>query len=495
MDAGPDELVAHIDRGRYAGGDAQGVVRIASLAIEAARLHDRARGARSLPRAVLRRPGPAGNRPLGRADLTIALRFPEEAGIEHANGGGTLEVRPGPAASIVRGRHGLPTGGGGPLSLVDGRIGFEGVALRFPADDGQPDGRPSNRSLGAGLRLRADVEGPDGGRPPFPEHRRRDRRAARTPGARWERRRQRPPRRRVGRSRRDRSVLDGGNPLGRGGVRKRARDRRHPRGRLHLPAATRLRRRGQPLAGRHRPLPRGRGPAHARPPGRGARVSAGAIPRLPGPRLPGRGARDRELSDGRVDEVPDGRRPHQRVPGGDLGAGDSARHRPRPLLARKVRARRRARRNRRRNGRRQRRAQHRRQDLRGALRRRRHRAPRDHRPEGLLRTRLREAVVPGRGLGKDRPAGPDGDREPRGGDALRPPRPGRLGAEAGGEDRLGRAHRIRRGAGAVDSHGAGESLRPRRPKISVALDARDLAALLLFTPLEVAPGRGGALGV
>jgi autotransporter translocation and assembly factor TamB len=32
-------------------------------------------------------------------------------------------------------------------------------------------------------------------------------------------------------------------------------------------------------------------------------------------------------------------------------------------------------------------------------------------------------------------------------------------------------------------------------KISVALDARDLAALLLFTPLEVAPGRGGALAV
>ncbi len=132
VDAGPGELVAHIDRGRYAGGDAQGVVRIASLATKP-RVFTIALEGRGLALerffADLDLPGTGLS---GDADLTIALRFPEEAGIEHANGGGTLEVRPGRAASIVPGRHGLPTGGGGPLSLVDGRIGFEGVALQFP---------------------------------------------------------------------------------------------------------------------------------------------------------------------------------------------------------------------------------------------------------------------------------------------------------------------------------------------------------------------------
>jgi hypothetical protein len=132
VDAGPAELVAHIDRSRYAGGEAQGVIRIASLAAKP-RVFTIALEGRglSLERFFgdLKLPGIGLS---GAADLTIALRFPEESGIEHADGGGSLEVRPGPAASLVRGRQGLPTGGGGPLSLVDGRIGFEGVALRFP---------------------------------------------------------------------------------------------------------------------------------------------------------------------------------------------------------------------------------------------------------------------------------------------------------------------------------------------------------------------------
>lgn len=127
-----EELVAHIDRGRYAGGSAQGVVRIASL-VARPRLFTIALEGRdlSLERffADLKLPGTGLS---GTADVTLALRFAEEAGIEHANGGGTLEVRPGPAVSLVSGRHGLPTGGGGPLSVVDGRIGFEGVTLRFP---------------------------------------------------------------------------------------------------------------------------------------------------------------------------------------------------------------------------------------------------------------------------------------------------------------------------------------------------------------------------
>jgi len=132
VDAAPDELVAHIDRGRYAGGEAQGIVRIASLAQKPRVFTIALEGKQLSIERFFADLKLAGTGLSGAADLTIALRFPEEAGIEHANGGGTLEIRPGPAASLVRGRHGLPTGGGGPLSLVDGRIGFEGVTLRFP---------------------------------------------------------------------------------------------------------------------------------------------------------------------------------------------------------------------------------------------------------------------------------------------------------------------------------------------------------------------------
>jgi TamB, inner membrane protein subunit of TAM complex len=132
VDARPAELVARIEKAAYAGADASGVVRIASLASKPRgfTIALEGRGV-SLERffADLKLPGIGLS---GAADLTLALRFPDEAGIEHANGGGTIEIRPGPASSIVRGRHGLPTGGGGPLSVVDGRIGFEGVTLRLP---------------------------------------------------------------------------------------------------------------------------------------------------------------------------------------------------------------------------------------------------------------------------------------------------------------------------------------------------------------------------
>ena len=44
-----------------------------------------------------------------------------------------LSIEPGRGVSIVRGRFGIPIGGGGELAVVDGRIGFEGTAFRFPA--------------------------------------------------------------------------------------------------------------------------------------------------------------------------------------------------------------------------------------------------------------------------------------------------------------------------------------------------------------------------
>jgi hypothetical protein len=132
VDARPEELVAKIERASYAGGDATGVVRIASL-VSKPRLFTVALEGRglSLERFFtdLDLPGTGLS---GAADVTLALRFPEQAGIEHADGGGMLELHPGPAASIVPGRHGLPTGGGGPLSIADGVIGFEGVVLKLP---------------------------------------------------------------------------------------------------------------------------------------------------------------------------------------------------------------------------------------------------------------------------------------------------------------------------------------------------------------------------
>ena len=79
----------------------------------------------------------------GGATLSIALRW-GEGGLEGADGGATLEIKPGPATSLVRGRFGIPTGGGGTLSIVDGRIGFDGTIFRFPA---------SSLELTGGLRI------------------------------------------------------------------------------------------------------------------------------------------------------------------------------------------------------------------------------------------------------------------------------------------------------------------------------------------------------
>ena len=132
VDARPEELVAKIEKAVYAGADASGVVRIASLASKPRAFTIALEGRGVLLERFFADLDLPGIGLSGSADLTVALRFPEEAGIEHASGGGSIDIRPGPASSIVRGRHGIPTGGGGPLSIVDGRIGFEGVTLRMP---------------------------------------------------------------------------------------------------------------------------------------------------------------------------------------------------------------------------------------------------------------------------------------------------------------------------------------------------------------------------
>ena len=131
--ARPEALLARIERARYAGGEATGVFRIENIAgkgpqpmtlvLDAKRI--------SMERffADLKLPGTGLS---GGASLTASLRW-GAAGLERANGGATLSIEPGPASSLVRGRFGVPVSGGGALTIVDGRIGFEGTTFRFPA--------------------------------------------------------------------------------------------------------------------------------------------------------------------------------------------------------------------------------------------------------------------------------------------------------------------------------------------------------------------------
>ncbi len=129
--ARPEVLFAQIEQIGYAGGKASGVLRIGNIVgkPQPMTLQIDGRGI-----SVERFFGDIGLRGTGlsaSANLQLALRW-GEAGLEHADGGGAIEIEPGPAASLVRGRFGMPTGGGGPIAVVKGRMGLEGVTLRFP---------------------------------------------------------------------------------------------------------------------------------------------------------------------------------------------------------------------------------------------------------------------------------------------------------------------------------------------------------------------------
>lgn len=132
--ARPEALIASIERARYAAGVATGSLRIENLAASPGRpqpmtLTLDAKGL-SLERffADIGLPGTGLS---GVAALRAALRW-AEGGLARANGGATLSIEAGPASSLVRGRFGIPTSGGGSLAVVDGRIGFSAMPLRFP---------------------------------------------------------------------------------------------------------------------------------------------------------------------------------------------------------------------------------------------------------------------------------------------------------------------------------------------------------------------------
>ena len=131
--ARPATLVARFEKLRYAGGAASGALQIDNLTGSGARPMsltfdiagislERFFGDLKLPGTGL----------AGAATLSASLRW-GDSGIEHANGGAVLSIDPGRAVSIVPGRFGVPTGCSGTLTVVDGRIGFEGTTFRFPA--------------------------------------------------------------------------------------------------------------------------------------------------------------------------------------------------------------------------------------------------------------------------------------------------------------------------------------------------------------------------
>ncbi len=244
-----------------------------------------------------------------------------------------------------RGRFGVPTSGGGALAIVNGRIGLEGVTLRFPQ---------SSIELRAGLRIgvwqpdfdfQLALAGLVGDRPGLPELHGGRRRKAGATRPRRQRRDCGTSRRHVGRARCDRADRRRGRALFRGPLRQHPRLGGDARGSVLLPSPPRLRRRREPRPRGDGPLPAGARPAEVRSRGLHARISAATVAAIPGARLPRPGSGDREPSRRREPAGRGhGRRADRALQRRRLGAEDLARHGHRPLRARPLRARRSARR-------------------------------------------------------------------------------------------------------------------------------------------------------
>jgi hypothetical protein len=138
-------LLASIERASYAGGRAAGVLRIGNLTGDEEKAFTLSIDGKGISFerffADVDLPGIGLT---STADLLVTLRWREGAGLERADGGGSLTLHPGPARSIVAGRHGLPASGSGGLSVVGGKIGFEGFVMRLPQ---------STVELSGGLRI------------------------------------------------------------------------------------------------------------------------------------------------------------------------------------------------------------------------------------------------------------------------------------------------------------------------------------------------------
>jgi len=123
VSAGADGLTVYIERGGFDGGEVEGALTISrfdrapqefGLVVDARRISvERFFGNIDLP----------GTRLAGGADVALALRW-RGGDIEHADGGGRLEISPAGA--------GVPVAGGGPVAVRKGFIDLENVQLRFP---------------------------------------------------------------------------------------------------------------------------------------------------------------------------------------------------------------------------------------------------------------------------------------------------------------------------------------------------------------------------
>jgi autotransporter translocation and assembly factor TamB len=129
-----DALIARIDRGRYAGGQASGALRIADLDGQQVPMTLTLEGNGISVETFFSDLDMPGTGLSGLADLELALSWGRQ-GIRTADGGGRIDIRAGTAASQVRGRFGLPVSGGGPVSVADGAIRFEGAEFRFPRSE------------------------------------------------------------------------------------------------------------------------------------------------------------------------------------------------------------------------------------------------------------------------------------------------------------------------------------------------------------------------
>ena len=129
--ARPEGLVADIEQLGYSGGRGKAVFRIANLVGPAQPMTLAVEGRNISVERFFADLGMPGTGLSGGAVLSMALRW-GAAGIDRADGGGTLEMQPGPASSVVRGRWGVPVNGGGPFSISAGRIRFGGANFQFP---------------------------------------------------------------------------------------------------------------------------------------------------------------------------------------------------------------------------------------------------------------------------------------------------------------------------------------------------------------------------
>ena len=129
--ARPENLTARIDRADYAGGKASGVLRIFNLTGKPQPMTLAIEGANISLERFFADIALKGTGLSGAVALSVAMRW-GEAGISRADGGGMISIAAGPALSIVPGRAGVPTSGGGAIAIVNGRIGLEALTLRFP---------------------------------------------------------------------------------------------------------------------------------------------------------------------------------------------------------------------------------------------------------------------------------------------------------------------------------------------------------------------------